>query len=64
VLRCFNTASVAVPGRWRFHSPVARALSARADETVLAALPLVDPHLIEFTAAARSIVTIIVQLRP
>jgi hypothetical protein len=63
VLRCFNTASVAVTGRWRFQSTIAQALLARADETVIAALTLADPHLIEFTAPARGIVTMIVRLR-
>ena len=60
VLRCYNTESVPVAGRWIFVSPVGRAVLVRADETIVAPLDLLDRHVVEFTAPPRGIVTILV----
>jgi alpha-mannosidase len=40
VLRCYNVLDRAVDGRWKSARPIAAATLVRADETVLAPLPL------------------------
>lgn len=63
VLRCYNTDSAPVAGRWIFRSPIGRAMLVRADETLVAPLDSPDRHVVEFTAPPRGIVTVLVYPR-
>ncbi len=60
VLRCYNTDSAPVAGRWIFRSPIGRVMLVRADETIVAPLDVPDRQVVEFTAPPRGIVTILV----
>ena len=60
VVRCVNLLDVAVDGAWRFERPVTHAVRARLDETLGEALhPRADA--VQFTAAPREVVTILVR---
>ena len=60
VVRCLNVLDVAVDGAWRFERPVTHAVRARLDETLGDPLqPRADA--VQFTAAPREVVTILVR---
>jgi alpha-mannosidase len=62
VIRCVNLTAGPAEGRWTWPVPVKRAALARLDETPLRDLPLEEGgRVIRFSAAARAVVTIVVQ---
>jgi 2-O-(6-phospho-alpha-D-mannosyl)-D-glycerate hydrolase len=60
VVRCYNTAAVAVSGSWTFRRAIRSAALARADETVVRSLSVDDHHRVHFTASPRGIVTVLI----
>jgi hypothetical protein len=60
VLRCYNTTSTPVRGRWVLTSAVASATQVRADESVVASLPC-DAASVPFIAEPRAIVSILIR---